>query len=112
MRQKGTSGVYLAGEHAQRARRRGAGRLSKLESRTLNGRTGAIEHPVPIRGRWLRPDHTGLRNAAWGVRNARWAGQDEAMMLAWLCSEARQLLIAGEPVESVVPSIVDLFMKP
>ena len=68
--------------------------------------------PVPVRGRWLQPDHVGLRNAAWGVRNARWAGQEEAMMLAWLCREVQLLLDVGEPVESVVPSLVDLFLRP
>jgi hypothetical protein len=68
----------------------GAGRPSKLESRTLNDiARGAVELPVPIRGRWLEVDHIGLRNAAWGVRNARWAGQDEARMIAWLCHEVQ-----------------------
>jgi len=38
--------------------------------------------------------------------------QDEARMIAWLCHEVRRLLEAGEPLESVVPSLVDLFLRP
>ena len=70
------------------------------------------ELPVILRGRWQRPDHTGFRNAAWAVRNARWAGQDENRMIAWLVLEFRGLVERGEPLESVVPSLVDLFMRP
>ena len=53
-----------------------------------------------------------LRNAAWGVRNARWAGQDENNMIAWLVFEMRRVMEAGELLESVVPSLVDVFLKP
>jgi hypothetical protein len=86
---------------------------TKLETRTLNSALGrTVELAVPIRGRWLRSDHVGLRNAAWAVRNARWAGQDEAMMIAWVCREVQTLLDGGERLESVVPSLVDLFLRP
>jgi hypothetical protein len=67
-----------------------------LESRTLNDIVrGAIELPVPIRGRWLEVDHVGVRNAAWAVRNARWAGQDESRMIGWFCQEVRRVLDGG-----------------
>lgn len=46
------------------------------------------------------------------VRNARWAGYDEAAGLAVLCAEVRRLADMGEALESLVPSLVDLFMRP
>ena len=67
---------------------------------------------APIRGRWMDESHTAMRNTAWFVRNARMTGQDENMMLARFCLEVRRLLEAGEPLESVVPSLVELFMNP
>lgn len=100
------------GAPAQRAPRGAVKRRPNLESRTLNSVADISGLPVPVRGQWLRPDHVGLRNAAWGVRNARWAGQDENKMIAWLCREVKQVLEAGEPIESVVPSLVDLFLRP
>ena len=100
------------GVAAQRLPRSAAERRPKLETRTLNILQPEGGLPVPLRGRWLAPNHVALRNAAWGVRNARWAGQDETMMIAWLCREVRALLEGGEPIESVVPSLVDLFMRP
>ena len=39
-------------------------------------------------------------------------GQNENMMLARFCLEVRRLLEAGEPLDSVVPSLVELFMNP
>ena len=39
-------------------------------------------------------------------------GQDEDMILGRLCFEVRRLLEAGEPIESIVPSLADLFMRP
>src|SRR5690348_3285225 len=93
-----------SGMPAERATRGAAKRRPKLESRTLNDIISEVAPlAVPVRGRWMRLDHVGLRNAAWAVRNARWAGQDETMMVAWLCKEVNELLSAGEPVESVVP---------
>ena len=53
-----------------------------------------------------------MRNAAWFVRNARLSGQDENRVLARLCVEVRRVIDAGEPLESVIPSLVDLFLKP
>ena len=37
-------------------------------------------------------------------------GQDENMILGRLCFEVRRLLEAGEPLESLIPSLVDLFL--
>ena len=53
-----------------------------------------------------------MRNVAWFVRNARMTGQDENRMLVWLCAEVRWLLETGEPLESIIPSLVDLFLHP
>ena len=73
---------------------------------------GAQALPVIVRGRWLQEDHYKLRNAVWGLRNARWAGQDEQQMLAWVVFEFRRLLDGGEPLESLVPSLAELFQRP
>jgi hypothetical protein len=53
-----------------------------------------------------------LRNAAWLVRNARWAGVREDQAVARLTLAVVVLMEQGEPIESVVPSLVDLFMRP
>lgn len=53
-----------------------------------------------------------MRNVAWFVRNARMTGKDENMILGRLCFEVRRLLEGGEPLESVIPSLVDLFLHP
>lgn len=50
--------------------------------------------------------------AAWAVRNARGAGRDGAMMITWICYEVRLVLEGGELLESVVPSLVNLFSRP
>ena len=39
-------------------------------------------------------------------------GQDENMILGRLCFEVRRLMEAGEPLENVIPSLVDLFLRP
>lgn len=86
----------------------------RLEIRTLNAKHGKIEVlPVIIRGRWLQDDRYGdLRNAAWLVRNARWAGVGEGEAVARLTLEAIILCEQGEPLQSLIPSLVDLFMRP
>ena len=70
--------------------------------------------PLPIvrRGEWMRPSHVALRNAAWWVRNSRISGQEQNRMIAILTIEFSRLYQAGEPFESLVPSLVDLFDKP
>jgi len=90
---------------------RAARRPARLEYWTLKNKIA--DFPVPIRGRWFSdPRYLGLRNAAWGLRNGRWAGQSEELMLAWVCAEVIALLTAGEPPEAVIPSLVDLFQRP
>ena len=112
MRVRGSVGGLAPG-HAQRAGRGAAERPTKLESRTLNGQTGVIELPVPIRGRWVHDlRYADLRNLAWYVRNHRQLGHDDSMPIAKLCYAVKVLLNAGEPVEAVVPSLVDLFLRP
>ena len=73
---------------------------------------GGSELPVPIRGRWMRDHYGHLRNAAWFVRNYRMVGHDDTVFMAHVCYAVRQLLEAGEPLEAVVPSLVDLFVRP
>ena len=69
--------------------------------------------PAPIRGRWLtKKSYADLRNAAWFVRNYRMLGHDDTPAIAKLTYAARLLIEAGEPIESVVPSLVDLFLRP
>ena len=98
---------------AERPASGAAKRRPRLEYWTLNtDNSQNLAIRQPIRGRWLQESHTKLRNAAWFVRNARMTGQDENTMLAQLCFEVRRVLDNGEPLESVVPSLVDLFMKP
>ncbi len=53
-----------------------------------------------------------MRNAAWFVRNYRMVGHDDNMAVAKLCYAVKLLFEAGEPIESVVPSPVDLFLRP
>jgi len=91
-----------------------AKRRSKLEVRTLNGQVAErIELPVPMWGRWVRDErYQLLGNSAWFVRNHRSAGCDENEAVAKHCLAVRLLLEGGEPVESVVPCLVDLFQRP
>ena len=73
----------------------------------------ALQLPVPVRGRWISDGRYGdLRNTAWFVRNYRLVGHDDTLAVAKLCHAVRCLLEAGEPIESVVPSLVDLFTRP
>ena len=53
-----------------------------------------------------------LRNMAWFVRNARSVDCDQSEAVAKLCLAVRLLFEFGEPIESVVPSLVDLFLRP
>jgi hypothetical protein len=85
----------------------------KLESRTLNGQIGVVDLPMSIWGRWFRDDWYGdLRNTAWFVRNYRMVGHDDNVAIAKLCYAVKMLFETGEPVEAVVPSLVDLFLRP
>ena len=71
------------------------------------------EWPVPIRGRWITDRrYVDLRNMAWFVRNYRLLGSDDSVAVAKLCLAVSRLLKQGEPVEAVVPALVDLFLRP
>ena len=84
-----------------------------LQPGGAGGDVRGVDLPVPIRGTWIRDARYGdLRNTAWFVRNYRLVGHDDTLAVAKLCHAVRCLLEAGEPVESVVPSLVDLFMRP
>jgi hypothetical protein len=114
-RQKSKKGdvAARAGTGAKRPPRGVAKRRPKLELWTLNTQTEVDPaFAVPIRLRWMDESHSKMRNAAWFVRNARMTGQDENKMMALLCLEVRNLVNAGEPLESVVPSLADLFLRP
>ena len=72
-----------------------------------------VDLPVPIRGRWIRDQrYTELRNTAWFVRNYRLVAHDDTEAVAKLCYAVQRLLDSGEPLEAVVPSLVDLFLRP
>jgi hypothetical protein len=72
-----------------------------------------IELPLPIRGRWVHDlQYSDLRNLAWYVRNYRQLGHDDTLAIAKLCYAVKVLFESGEPVEAVIPSLVDLFLRP
>ena len=86
---------------------------SLLQPRIAGRGVSGADFPVPIRGRWIRDlRYADLRNTAWFVRNYRMVGHDDTLAVAKLCHAVRGLLEAGEPIEAVVPSLVDLFMRP
>lgn len=39
-------------------------------------------------------------------------GQDENAMLVQLVGEVRRIMAAGEQLESIMPALVDLFLRP
>ena len=79
----------------------------------FQGEVSAPQLPVPVRGRWIRDArYADLRNTAWFVRNYRMVAHDDTLAVAKLCYAVQELLRAGEPLEAVVPSLVDLFLRP
>jgi len=81
--------------------------------RGLKGDVSALQLPIPVRGRWIQDAQYGdLRNTAWFVRNFRMVRHDDTLAVAKLCYAVQELLRAGEPLEAVVPSLVDLFLRP
>lgn len=110
-------GVPRTGGSSSSLEGRGKGRRVSVASLLHPPRgelvVGAIDLPVPIRGQWIR-DHryADLRNAAWFVRNYRLVAHDDSLAMAKLCYAVRLLLDAGEPLEAVVPSLADLFLRP
>ena len=69
--------------------------------------------PVLDRFGWLKKkSYANLRRAAWFVRNYRINGHDDTAALATLTHEVKLLILDGEPLETVIPSLVDLFLRP
>lgn len=65
-----------------------------------------------MRGRWLSPSYTGLRNAAWAARNARVANDLNPLALKLVVAEAERLLSAGEALADVLEAFAELLMRP
>ena len=65
-----------------------------------------------MRGRWLLPDYTGLRNAAWAVRNARVANDLNPLALKLVVAEAQVLLRGGERLGDVLEAFAELLLRP
>ena len=65
-----------------------------------------------MRGRWLAPEYTGLRNAAWAVRNARVANDLNPLALKLVVAEAGALLRAGEELADVLEAVCELLLRP
>ena len=65
-----------------------------------------------MRGRWLTARYTGLRNAAWAVRNGRVASHQNPLALRLVLAEAEQLVEQGEPLWDVLEAFAELLMRP
>ena len=65
-----------------------------------------------MRGRWMQPGYTGLRNAAWAVRNARVANDQNPLALKLVLAEAERLLQQGEPMWDVLEAFAELLQRP
>lgn len=65
-----------------------------------------------MRGRWLSPAYTGLRNAAWATRNARVSNDLNPLALKLAVSEAEALLRNGERLGDVLEAFAELLMRP
>jgi hypothetical protein len=108
----GSAWVKEAGEAAQPPARGGAKRRPNLERRTLNARRIPYAGSYPIRGRWLLDPYSGLRNAAWAVRNARVANDLNPAALDMALREAEGLLAKGEPLRDVLEAFAELLTRP
>ena len=71
-------------------------------------RTGSY----PLSGRWLKDPYTGLRNAAWAVRNARLASHQNPLALQLVLTEAERLIGAGESLRDVLEAYAELLLRP
>lgn len=95
--------------------------LQLVEERTSKPPVGAgarLSAAIPysgayrIRGRWLTERYTGLRNAAWAVRNGRVASHQNPLALALVLAEAERLTKDGEPLWDVLEAFAELLMRP
>lgn len=65
-----------------------------------------------VRGKWLTVPYTGLRNAAWAVRNARVANDLNPLALKLVVAEAEALLRSGETLSDVLEAFAELLNRP
>jgi len=65
-----------------------------------------------MRGRWLTEGYTGLRNAAWAVRNGRVASHQNPLALLMVLAEAEKLVGQGEPLWDVLEAFAELLLRP
>ena len=73
---------------------------------------GPYHGGYPLRGRWLTAEYTGLRNAAWAVRNARVGSELNPQALRLVLAEAHALLKRGEDLSDVLEAFAELLIRP
>lgn len=62
--------------------------------------------------RWRADRYTGLRNAAWLLRNARTGYGDNPLALAVVLGEGKSLISNGEPLCDVLKAFAELLVRP
>lgn len=96
---------------------KGGGLHREAASPPVPAKGGLVGTRIPyhgsyrLRGRWLLPDYTGLRNAAWAARNNRVSGDQNPLALRLVLSEAERLIAAGEPLGDVLEAFAELLMR-
>jgi hypothetical protein len=89
--------------------------LVERDERRLPARLAAA---IPYHGayelqaRWLTDPYTGLRNAAWAVRNARVGNDLNPLALRLVLAEATGLLEKGETTWDVLEAFAELLLRP
>jgi len=65
-----------------------------------------------MRGRWLATEYSGLRNAAWAVRNSRVGAGFNPLALRLALAEAEGLIAKGESLGDVLKAFAELLARP
>jgi hypothetical protein len=81
--------------------------LGFLERRAIPYRGG-----YRLRGRWLSPQYTLLRNASWAVRNSRVGSDFNPLALKLVLVEAQRLMDSGEQLVDILEAFAELLSKP
>lgn len=65
-----------------------------------------------LRGRWMHPSYTKLRNAAWMARHARRGAAQSPVALQLVLYEVEQLVMSGEKLPDIIEALAELLMQP
>ena len=65
-----------------------------------------------LRGRWTRDEYTRMRNAAWAVRNSRFANTLNPVAVQLVVQEAQKLHAQGEPLFDIFEAFIELIRVP